>query len=252
MNIYSYSKLNSFKNCPYQYKLKYIDFVKIERETIERFLGNTVHSTLEYLYKDIKADKSRSVDSVVKLYQWFWDKNFNSKIIIVKKQYNFNHYRETGEKCIKKYYDKHYPFNKNEIIGLEEKIYIKIDDSNKYLLTGVVDRIDETPNGDIEIHDYKTGMRLPTQKAIEEEEQLSLYHLGVKDALGCNSKQIKLIWHYLMFDQEFVLSKTDEKLNEVKSKTVKIIEEIENTKDFGTIKGPLCNYCEYYEEVCKY
>lgn len=251
MNIYSYSKLNTFKNCPYQYKLRYIDLIKVEKETIERFLGSTIHLTLEYLYKDIKEGKRRDVESVVNLYHWLWDKNFNDKIFIVKKDYNFNHYREIGEKCIKRYYSKHFPFNKNKIIGLEEKIYIKVDSSNKYLLSGVVDRIDETPEGNIEIHDYKTGMRLPTQKEIEEEEQLSLYHIGVRDALGYSNKRITLVWHYLMFGQEFILHKSDEELNETKNKIVKIIEEIENTKEFIAIKGPLCNYCEYYGEICK-
>jgi len=39
MSIYSHSRLTTFENCPYKYKLKYIDRVEIEDfETVEAFL----------------------------------------------------------------------------------------------------------------------------------------------------------------------------------------------------------------------
>ena len=250
MPTYSYSRLNAFENCPYQYKLRYIDCIKVERDTIERFLGNTVHSTLEYLYKDMLKGNKRELEMVLKLYRWYWEKDFNKNIVIVKRQYGVDHYRKIGEKCIERYYGKHFPFNKNKILGLEEKISIKVDKEGKYALTGVVDRIDETPDGIIEIHDYKTGMTLPSQQGIEKETQLALYQVGLRDKYG-NEKQIDLVWHYLMFGHEFVLRKTDDQLDVAIKKTVEIIERVENTKDFPPKKGPLCNYCDYYEGECK-
>ena len=51
---YSYSRLNTFKNCPHQYKIIYIDKIKKQDESIEAYMGKRVHETLEWLYLDCK------------------------------------------------------------------------------------------------------------------------------------------------------------------------------------------------------
>jgi ATP-dependent helicase/DNAse subunit B len=47
MPTYSHSRLETYQNCPRQYKLQYIDKVEVEeRESVEAFLGSKVHETL--------------------------------------------------------------------------------------------------------------------------------------------------------------------------------------------------------------
>jgi len=58
MATYSHSRISCFETCPYQYKLKYIERIKVDvPTTIEAFMGNMVHETLEKLYKDKKFKK---------------------------------------------------------------------------------------------------------------------------------------------------------------------------------------------------
>ena len=46
--IYSHSRLSTFEQCPYKFKLKYIDNIESEiPQTVEAFLGSRVHETLE-------------------------------------------------------------------------------------------------------------------------------------------------------------------------------------------------------------
>ena len=131
---------------------------------------------------------------------------------------------------------------------MEERIQIKLDAEGAYLLNGIIDRLDETPEGNIEIHDYKTGMNPPTQQKIEKERQLALYHIGVAEKyLG---KKIFLIWHYLMSGIEFKLEKTEAELLAVKTEAIGVIKEIENTSEFKPHKSPLCPYCEYNGTYC--
>jgi hypothetical protein len=41
MSIYSHSRLATYESCPQQYKLRYIDMIKVEGyQTIEQFLGD--------------------------------------------------------------------------------------------------------------------------------------------------------------------------------------------------------------------
>ena len=58
MVTYSHSRVSTYENCPYQYKLHYIDKIKVDiPTTIECFMGDMVHRTLERLYKDKKFYK---------------------------------------------------------------------------------------------------------------------------------------------------------------------------------------------------
>ena len=53
----------------------------------------------------------------------------------------------------------------------------------EYRLQGFVDRIDEVAPGIIEIHDYKTNNRLPSQADRDADRQLAIYELGGAGAL---------------------------------------------------------------------
>jgi len=42
MVVYSHSRVSCFENCPYQYKLKYVDRVKVDVvTTVEAFMGDS-------------------------------------------------------------------------------------------------------------------------------------------------------------------------------------------------------------------
>ena len=70
MTTYSHSKVSTYDNCPYAYKLRYIDKKKPETysTTIEAFMGSMVHEALEYLYKLKKFKKRTAKASVLKFY----------------------------------------------------------------------------------------------------------------------------------------------------------------------------------------
>ena len=50
LNTFSYSQLSTFKSCPQQYKIIYLDGVRKINESIEAFMGKRVHEVLEWLY----------------------------------------------------------------------------------------------------------------------------------------------------------------------------------------------------------
>ena len=53
MKRFSYSSLGSFKKCPQQFKIYYLDKVVKPDQGIEAFMGIIVHETLEYLYQEV-------------------------------------------------------------------------------------------------------------------------------------------------------------------------------------------------------
>lgn len=247
--IYSHSRLNTFEQCPFKYKLKYINKVKSEiPDTVETFLGSRVHETLEKLYTDLEHQKKNTVEGLIQYYQSQWKKHWSEDILIVKKQYPMKNYQKMGEQYIKDYYTHYFPFDQNKTIAIEDRIIIDLDESGKYRLQGYIDRLSERENGHYEIHDYKTNSRLPTPGHIKNDRQLALYAIGVKNQYP-NVKDVQLIWHFLKFDKEITSKRTESELKKLKNDTINLIKKIEKTKSFTVNPSFLCNWCDF-KPIC--
>lgn len=250
MPIYSHSRLSTFEQCPQKYKLHYIDKVETDVEqSIEAFLGSRAHDTLEKLYRDLDYQKKNTLEELLSYLNEQWKKNWNKSIVIVKEEYNEENYRKMAEKYISDYYKRYNPFDQGKIISIEDRILINLDNSGDYKLQGYIDRLTEIKDGYYEIHDYKTNSRLPLPQYIENDRQLALYSIGVKERYP-DVKDVRLIWHFLKFDKEIDSTRTDKELEELKKNTIKLIETIENAEEYPTNTSILCDWCEY-KPVCK-
>jgi putative RecB family exonuclease len=245
MPLYSHSRLSCFENCPFKFKLKYIEKVRPETETgIEAFLGCQVHETLEKLYTDLKFQKTMTLKELLAVFNDLWAKNWNSRIVIVRSEYKQENYRKMGEKFITDFYKRYHPFGNGRTIGLEKRIVINLDKAGKYKLQGYIDRISYAGKGVYNIHDYKTNANLTTQNYLDRDRQLALYAMAIKrDYKDC--KKINLIWHFLAFDKEVSSRRTIKQMKELKKDTIKLIQRIEKEKNFKPNKTTLCNWCEF-------
>lgn len=245
MVIYSHSKISSFEQCPQKYKLRYIDKIKPEiEETIESHLGSAVHETLEWIYNSIieKPEKIPTLDDIMHHYIEEWQKGFSENTLIVKKQFTAKDYLNKGIQFLANYYQENYPF-KDGTIECEKSIMIKLDE-NTYL-RGFIDRlVYDIEEGRYEIHDYKTANSLPSQGKMDEDKQLALYSIAIKEMYG-KDKEVVLVWHYLAHNQTIISKRTEKQLEELKTETKRLIKKIEDAKDFPPNKSILCDWCEY-------
>jgi len=244
MPTYSHSQLSTYETCPHQYKLSYIDKIKVETEGIEAFMGSRVHDALEKLYRDLKVTKLNSLEEIIDYYHQSWEKNWNEMVQIIRKGYSAEDYRRLGEKCITDYYKRYYPFDQGKTLGLEENIYFPLDQEKGYSIRGFIDRLALLDHSILEIHDYKTSGRLPTQENVNSDRQLAFYQMGVEGKWK-DIQEIRLIWHYLAFDTEIRSSRTPEELHRLRRKTLELIQKIETDRQFLPKEGPLCNWCDY-------
>ena len=75
MVLYSHSRLSSFEQCPFKYKCRYIDKLKPDiKTTIEGFLGNAVHSTLEWVYT-YSRERTFELDELIEYYAKLWHRD---------------------------------------------------------------------------------------------------------------------------------------------------------------------------------
>ena len=250
MKVYSHSRLSCYEECPQKYKLKYVDRVETEIEqSIEAFLGSRVHETLEKLYRDLGYRKVNTLEELLEFFHDEWKKNWDDSIVIVKEEYGPENYLKMGEKFITDYYNKYKPFDQGKTISLEERILIKLDDSGDYKLQGFIDRVMESKEGYYEVHDYKTNSRLPLPEYLDNDRQLALYAIGVKERYP-DVKDVRLIWHFLAFDKEIDSTRTDEELEELKRKTIELIDRIESDEKYPAKTSILCDWCEF-KPICR-
>ena len=244
MVTYSHSRLSTFESCPLKYKFHYIEQLEPDiKQSIEGFLGNMVHDTLEWIY-NIAKEKTPQLDEVIQHYIENWHKEFEDNIKIVKKENNAEYYFNQGIKYLIDYFQKHYPFQDNTI-ATEKKIIINLDFDGKYKLVGFIDRLVHHKEKNIcEIHDYKTNGFLKTQEELDNDRQLALYSIGVRDLFG-NLSDVHLIWHFLAFNEQRVSKRTKEQLDKLKKEIIALIEKIESTEDFKPKPSKLCEWCEF-------
>jgi putative RecB family exonuclease len=244
MPTYSHSQLSTYETCPHQYKLAYIDKIEVETEGVEAFMGSRVHDVLEKIYRDLKVTKLNTLEELLSFYRQEWEKNWNEMIRIVRKDYIAEDYRRLGEKCITDYYQRYYPFDQGKTLGLEEYITFPLEGEKDYWIRGYIDRVTLMDSSILEIHDYKTSNRLPTQEDVNSDRQLAFYQMGVSEKWQ-GVQEVKLIWHYLAFDREIQSSRTADDLHRLREMTLELIRRIETDRHFFPKEGPLCNWCDY-------
>ena len=133
-------------------------------------------------------------------------------------------------------------------MGLEENIYFPLEEEKGYWIRGFIDRLTLVDNSILEIHDYKTSNRLPTQEEVNSDRQLAFYQMGVEGKWK-DIREIKLIWHYLSFDTEIQSLRTPEELHQLRLKTLELIQKIETDRHFLPKEGALCDWCDY-QGIC--
>jgi len=244
MPTYSHSQLSTYETCPHQYKLAYIDKIEVETEGIEAFMGSRVHEALEKLYRDLKVTKLNTLEELLNFYHQSWEKNWNDMIQIIRKDYNAEDYRRLGEKCITDYYKRYYPFDQGKTLGIEEYISFPLEEEKSYWIRGFIDRLTLVDSSILEIHDYKTSNRLPSEADVKSDRQLALYQMGVRGKWQ-GVQEVRLVWHYLTFDAEIHSSRTPAELHQLRGATLELIRRIETDRQFLPKEGPLCAWCDY-------
>ncbi len=250
MATYSHSKISTYEQCPYKYKLQYIDKEKPDiPTTIEAFMGDMVHQTMEHLYVLKRFKKRVALNVLIKFYRDLWSKNYSDDILIVKADKEnliSENYRKMGERFITDYYDRMKPFEQMTILGLETQDRMTLPDGSQWHVR--IDKLGCDSKGNYFVCDYKTNSRMKDQEEADSDRQLAMYSIWVKDKFK-DAKSVRLIWHMLAFNKDAISERTDEQLAKLQNDIIEKIKEIESATEFPTNVTALCDYCGF-KSIC--
>ncbi len=249
MVTYSHSKVSAYENCPYQYRLRYIDKIKPSYDNgIEAFMGAIVHEALEKLYNELDS-RICSKGELFSLYNKRWEESFSDKILIARKGTTAEDYRKMGMIFLRDYYDKFHPFNQLKIIGIETQDKIILKDGSEWHIR--IDKFCKDDEGNYYVCDYKTNSRMKQQEEADNDRQLAMYSIWVNEKFK-DVKSVKLVWHMLKFNETVISERNNEqleKLHDEMIETIKKIQKAEQENNFPANVSKLCEWC-LYQDIC--
>lgn len=239
----SVSQIETFQSCPLHYKLKYIYKLPTKASASSSF-GISIHNTLKEM---LKSENAKKINAKWTLEQF--RNNFVEEGYLNKK--HKQEFFKKGENYLLGFLRNGYD-PKVKTILLEEKFILPLvsgqldsQTTRQLKIGGTVDRVDELPDGRLEIIDYKTGASIPTQKEVDTNLQLSFYTLAISSIRKVKPEDIKLSLYYLDTQEKISTTRTVEDLEKVKEEILSIRGEIENS-DFKCNNNFFCmGKCEF-------
>ncbi len=229
----SHSQVDIFNQCPLKYKYRYVLGIPTPAHHALSF-GQTIHRTLRDFHR---ADLfgSKDLEYLLELYEEHWIEEGYESAEHKEKRF------EEGKRILKDYYKSHQE-KLAKPLHLEKKFTLKI---SGIPLVGSIDRIDEIEEG-IEIIDYKTG-KVKEQKKVDRDDQLTIYALAARDALGLDPKCLAL--YFMQENKKVTTTRTAEDLEEKREELEETVEKIKKSK-FEANPGFLCKWCDY-KHLCE-
>ena len=278
---FSYSKIEVYKNCPMQYKFKYIDKKYSSDTSLALELGSLCHYVLEQKGKTLTAKKEVDYDKLVEiLHNGVIETDEKTKecllgIDSLKKKY-FETWYEKDNASGMTYDDKikifievlHNEMEDSEWIPTYFEFPFEFVWDNKIKLKGFIDRIDTrtiTEDGKEVVQyrtiDYKTSKKIYDEKQLPTSLQFGIYALAIFNEF--KALPIQSEYHFILINKvQMALTKGYEKrLMKALDKVFSDIQISENSEKFKPSPTPLCYWCNFcknnplateYQMECEY
>jgi len=226
----SFSSISNYQNCPLSYKFAYLDKLPRKRSPQLSF-GSSIHASLAYLY-NVSLPKPPPLEDVLNHLEKIWERDG------YRDETEEKLYLEDAKRILTNFY--HTNVEDFQVpVALEQKFKVKMDG---YTLAGIIDRMDKLPGGGYEIIDYKTSRRLPPKSKVDEDLQLSIYHLAAQEVWGIEPEKLTL--YFVIPNQKMSTSRTKKDIERVREIIQETIEDIQSQK-FEARENPLCPWCDF-------
>ncbi|MGI0015964.1 MAG: RecB family exonuclease, partial [Nitrososphaera sp.] len=224
----------TYMECPLRFKLSRIPHVPEPARTYFD-VGSAVHAVAEHLTMKQKDGVQPTEELAFELLTKEWNSNaFQSET-------EENQKKAEAKEMIRNYL--HWlATNPNVPMDVEKDFRIEIA-GVPYI--GKIDRVEQTPNGELEVIDFKTGYARENSKSVREDPQMNVYALAVQKLYGKLPKRASLFYvkHDKLVPYEVSQSQVDKVKEVLAENTTAILQEkFEATPSYQT-----CRNCAYWD-----
>ncbi len=165
----SFTRYRIYRECPWKYKLIFVDGRRIP-PTAKSSFGLSIHRALEDWLSS--GDDSEEALSAALRAAWrrdgYADEDEESR------------WRLKAERALHRQREVELS-RRSRVVALEKEFVWEL---GAHTVRGMIDRVDQGPDGAYELIDYKTGPSVPTPAQVAADAQLRFYALGARSALG--------------------------------------------------------------------
>lgn len=238
------SRASDFKHCPQLFKFRAIDKLP-EPSTIYQARGTTAHLALQRLF-DRDAD-DRTPEALFDLFREAWvelrDEEFSDLFETTEDE------RAWGVESLELLAN-YFSIEDPRTFDPVDRELDMTEELDGITIRGILDRMEEEPDGSLVITDYKTGKAPPERFALPAFFALKIYALLIRRRTGRTPDGIKLI--YLNGPTVYRLDVNDAQLDAMDRQLRALWTAIDRAIErdhFPTRVGRLCDWCSF-QDIC--
>ncbi len=242
----SFSKFDDYSRCPKQFWYKHVLYaLPSNQEATALYKGKAFHKIVEDSANPEMPDKTDDLKSILEDLESSWNTSEYLHRSVQKESQD----KQSLVPALTSY-QKWASENKNKVVETEHRFSTHI---GGFQVNGVIDRIEETPEGDYVIVDYKTGGKNKKIEKVEDSLQLNMYCMALKEDKDYGKLPKLASFFYVEKpegEQHFDYEVSQSKVDEVKGVLEAYAESIKRKEFDATPQQWTCKYCDY-NDICE-
>lgn len=229
----SYSKLNTYRQCPLRYRFTYVDRLPRRPRRLFRAARRIHHALMRWLtYSRTSQPRWEDVRAA---YESAWGAVQDPTVT---EERDF----QEGLQILQEFHEANVDRPCRPVL-LEHKFAVPL---GPHVLVGALDRVDATDSG-YEVIDYKLDRELRTQEMVDEDLQLALYHLALEEGQGITPEALSL--YFLRHNIQRTTTRTPKQSAELMKWVIATGDEISRQREWRPCVGEQCVSCDF-RAVC--
>ncbi|MFB3882498.1 MAG: RecB family exonuclease [Armatimonadota bacterium] len=230
----SYSRYATYRHCPQQYRLQYVDRIPTPRAAELEF-GTAVHSGLKVMH-DPSRVRVPSVEELIDAFAKAWN-----PVPPEGKAEEWQLRFQQGVELLQRYHAEHAKREEGRYT-IDTERFFSLPLEGGHVLTGRIDRVDVTGDKQLEVIDYKTSRRMPPLTAVDQNPQLAIYRLAANQLYPGFKVTTTLL--FVLLGQRIQTEQDEEFIRETKDDILDALTSIQ-LEEFEPRLGGHCDWCAF-------
>jgi putative RecB family exonuclease len=244
-NLFSFSRLKTFHQCPLRYRYRYLKGLREAFRSIESFLGGVVHDVLHWLYDERSRGLNPDLGSTLDEFARRWRVSWSDDIAVVRLSETADHSHRVGREMLERFHRDTFQRDRSETVALERRYSVRL--SSEVVFTGFADRVGRTTGGRLFVVDYKTSKSPGDPSEFSEGLQAPLYAACVLDRY--DDTEALAGYHYLRHGTTRWQKVDNERGQELFERFLLLADEANRSAEFPARPGILCAWCGF-NQIC--